>query len=113
MDDVRLFDANALINQRDAMFEIKTLAKEIARQNGGVDETVLFLKEAYDRIEAMPTIDAVPVVHARWVPNHGSYGTPHCSNCKWRIPYSEDSTLDARSFCPNCGAKMDAEEGDT
>lgn len=58
-------------------------------------------------LDEQPTIDAVPVVHARWVPNHGSYGTPHCSNCKWRIPYSEDSTLDARSFCPNCGAIMD------
>jgi len=60
---------------------------------------------------AIPGVGAVPVVHARWVPNHGSYGTPHCSRCKWRIPYSEDSTLDAISFCPNCGAKMDAKEG--
>lgn len=53
-----------------------------------------------------PAVDAAPKVYARWIPNHGSYGTPHCSNCKWRIPYSEDSTLDARSFCPNCGADM-------
>lgn len=72
------------------------------------------IKETYSEcitmVHCMETIEAVPLVHARWVPNHGSYGTPHCSNCKWRIPYSEDSTLDARSFCPKCGAKMDAKE---
>ena len=73
----------------------------------------VFAAGVYAKIENAPPVEAVEVVHAWWVPNHGSYGTPHCSNCKWRIPYSEDSTLDARSFCPNCGAKMDLQEVET
>lgn len=100
MDDVRLIDANAL--KRQAV-EVEIVTPP---HNHYCSELVVF---GYD-IDEATTIDAAPVVHARWVPNHGSYGTPHCSNCKWRIPYSEDSTLDARSFCPNCGAKMDLKE---
>ena len=95
MPEVRLIDANALMKNIGKIPQLRGIT--YGRMKKVVEET--------------PTISAVPVVHARWVPNHGSYGTPHCSNCKWRIPYSEDSTLDARSFCPNCGAKMDAKEG--
>ena len=65
MADVRLIDENTFINKKDAMYEIKALAKEIARQNGGVDDITLYLKEAYDRIATLPTIDAVPVVRCR------------------------------------------------
>lgn len=105
----RLIDANALINQRDAMFEIKTLAKEITRQNGGVDETVLFLKEAYDRIEAMPTIDAVPVVRCReckhWSGRKDKPGEVtaigYCDH-----PNHHIMPLNANWFCAD-GAKMD------
>ncbi len=114
MADVRLIDANALLDF------ISDERKEAADNKNhekmrGNDYEMHFWSGALVQarwirqyVNEAPTIDAAPVVHARWVPNHGSYGTPHCSNCKWRIPYSEDSTLDARSFCPNCGAKMDA-----
>ena len=52
-------------------------------------------------------VEAVEVVHGRWVSRICSYGTPKCSVCDWSIPYSEDSRLDATNYCPNCGAKMD------
>ena len=55
----------------------------------------------------VPTVDAVEVVHGRWISRICSYGTPKCSVCDWSIPYSEDSRLDATNYCPNCGAKMD------
>lgn len=58
-------------------------------------------------IHTLPTIDAEPVEHGRWEYSLGSYSTPKCSCCGWHIPYSEDSVLDARNYCPNCGAKMD------
>ena len=131
MAELRLIDANALINQRDAMFEIKTLAKEIARQNGGIDEAVLFLKEAYDKIEAMPTIDAVPVVHARWEwyedwgpstwlepPDLNKAGWK-CSNCGIdlgdyltdclgvNVYVDDEDKMPKIKRCPLCGAKMD------
>ena len=52
-------------------------------------------------------VEAVEVVHGRWISRICSYGTPKCSVCDWSIPYSEDSRLDATNYCPNCGAKMD------
>ena len=64
-------------------------------------------REYHHFIHELPTIDAAPVVHGRWEYSACSYSTPKCSCCGWCIPYSEDSVLDARNYCPNCGAKMD------
>ena len=55
-------------------------------------------------IHELPTIEAVPVVHGRWVfdrPNHYK-----CSVCDamW------SGVARFMKFCPNCGAKMDAKE---
>ena len=52
-------------------------------------------------IDKLPTIDAVPVVHGRWVfdrPNHYK-----CSECDamW------SGIVRFMNYCPNCGAKMD------
>ena len=60
-------------------------------------------------IDTIPRVDAVEVVHGRWISRICSYGTPKCSVCDWSMPYSEDSYLDARNYCPNCGAKMDGD----
>lgn len=56
----------------------------------------------YDIIN-MPTIDAKPVVHARWV---GDDKTMKCTHCRRRIA----KNLSFR-YCPICGAKMDLKEG--
>ena len=58
----------------------------------------------------LPAVDAVPVVHARWI----DYKDDHqCSACK------EHTIFDAYvwkaiqfEFCPWCGAKMDGERRD-
>lgn len=55
-------------------------------------------------INHAPTIDAVEVVHARWVdPCINKYGHPchHCSACRFKASQKD------RNFCPNCGAKME------
>lgn len=49
-----------------------------------------------------PTVDAVPVVHGRWIWKDGCF---HCSNCKT----SNDHTP---KYCEGCGAKMDLEVKD-
>lgn len=96
-NNMRLIDANALINKKDAMFEIKELAKEIARQNGGVDDITLYLKEAYDRIAAAPTIDAVPVVRCVQCINYDA----ECGYCEyWETGRHTDD------YC-SLGAKTD------
>ena len=49
-----------------------------------------------------PTVDAVEVVHGRWVKRSNEM---KCSVCKF-IYYSNN---DHFNYCPNCGAKMDGE----
>lgn len=78
----------------------------------------------------LPVVDAVPVVHAKWIED-GYYGIPCvCSHCgeeahytstlKEEFDYDWDENLIScgykeirdhirSNFCPNCGAKMDAE----
>ena len=58
-------------------------------------------------IESAPTVDAVEVVHGRWV------SVPHklarvCSVCNRDEPYKfADIDADVYDYCPHCGAKMD------
>ena len=52
-------------------------------------------------IDAQPTIDAVPVVHAHW--NEDEYGFYSCSNCGYEWDEAEYKT----KYCPECGAKME------
>ncbi len=57
-------------------------------------------------IEDIPAADVVPVVHGQWVRNRGPYGQIrlYCSAC------NEHSGLQKeKSYCPNCGARMDGE----
>lgn len=66
------------------------------------------------RIDSMPTVDAEPVRHGMWLPKHHyiagyEFVSGHiCSECG-------DDALNAEGdefltdYCPNCGAKMDAE----
>lgn len=61
-----------------------------------------------DDIECIPAVDAVPVVHGRWI-----YGITlnhewrKCSECL----VSQD-IFGCFTYCPNCGAKMDGGKDD-
>lgn len=61
-------------------------------------------------IEDIPTIDAEPVRHGRWV------NDVFCSECK-RFPVDVSVSISNReltkyfSRCPHCGAVMDAQDG--
>lgn len=65
-------------------------------------------------IDEAPTVDAVPVVHGRWLgkqlDNFRMYQVT-CSECGWEGIENYDSYVDPSDFnyCPNCGAKMDLE----
>lgn len=55
---------------------------------------------------AAPTVDAVEVVHGRWVfgtANHREY--MKCSVC-----LKSQTPTGVFTYCPNCGAKMDGGE---
>ena len=67
----------------------------------------LILREA-------PTVDAVQVVHGRWI-DKGEYAV--CMECGGRSGTQYDSVEQIplmTQFCPNCGAKMDGgDDGET
>lgn len=65
------------------------------------------VKRVLDIFAGMKPVEVAKPVHGQWEYSFGSYCTTKCSCCGWHIPYSEDSRLDARNFCPACGAIMD------
>ena len=115
MADQRLIDANALLCDLQASHDwllkiYEGLPHEEAKRVCSA-EIATFLEIGL-RIQNAPTIDAVPVVPARWVDNH-------CTACGM-MPMGEEQWehLDLTpprmeffmSYCPCCGAKMDAKE---
>ena len=56
-------------------------------------------------IEQMPTVEAVEVVHGRWIwgtSNHHEW--MKCSEC-----LVSQTPTGVFTYCPNCGARMDGE----
>lgn len=51
-----------LISRAELMAEIKQLAKDIARENGGVDHVTYAIKEVFDMAKNAPSVDAEPVI---------------------------------------------------
>lgn len=69
------------------------------------DELAVYIKRVFDEA---PTIEAEVVKHSRWGEldydfDTDTYTRP-CSNCGYK------SAEYSKSYCPNCGAKMDLEE---
>ena len=90
-NDKRLIDANAFLKD--------ILTAEIGK-------TIIEYSESdigY-MIRKRPTVDAVEVVHGRWM-CHGDCGVTECSVCGWSI----EEYVGDYAYCPNCGAKMDLE----
>ena len=65
-------------------------------------------------LKTQPTVDAVEVVHGRWIPleyDGFADGNPvwdlwECSECREEHSGDEDTLT---PYCPNCGAKMDGD----
>lgn len=70
----------------------------------GIDESRV-QRVALSDCEIVPTADVAEVKHGRWK-KRGNKKT--CSCCKF-IYYSNKDTW---NYCPNCGARMDSEDGE-
>jgi len=90
---MRLIDAEALAERFVAMQECASLRDHV------------YLMGVLSVIDRTPTIDAVPVVHARWIEIRGEMWNEllgqKCSNCGRRVRNCGEN------YCPKCGAKMD------
>ena len=79
--------------------------------NADVNSLYQSIKDMYSGIiylvETAPALDAVPVVHARWILKHVGVGHYwECSACHTNpCIYVTENT----KFCPNCGARMDGD----
>ena len=70
--------------------------------------------DVVNMIKSRPTVEAVPVVHGRWIPiEYDGYadGYPvwdlwECSECREEHSGDEDTLT---PYCPNCGARMDGD----
>ena len=105
----RLIDANAFLDEALKRYTERERGRDLLYTACEVKQNLA------DMICEAPTVDAVEVVHGRWIDE--SCGYWRCSSC--RILYTFDDYGDVHpvadcgfSYCPNCGAKMDLDEND-
>lgn len=92
---MRLIDADIIQD------ELATLILYVA----GTPESEC-VEYAHNLIDAQPTIDAVPVVHAHWIDQ--KHGTYKCSSCGQFLDFGGvNAGRGDANYCPNCGAEMD------
>lgn len=101
----RLIDAYALMNKvRESKFKNP-------HEDGAIARNHMYEHDHFTKLICCePTVDAVPVVHGRWIVKehsapYGGYHLFHCSKC-------DEPNARERNYCPNCGAKMDLEVKD-
>lgn len=87
-----------LINADNIKFETLTVEKDTPSVKYRKKTSVALKKD----INAMPTVDAEPVRHGKWIPwkYHDGF---RCEICK-------EPVYNKYKYCPNCGAKMDGGE---
>ena len=99
MSDKRLIDANALYDT------ISDVASSSHHDVMSVENVLELIDTAHD-------VDAVEVVHARWVHEQRYRDSGgwvwRCSACRRE---AISPIISALKYCHSCGAKMDAKEG--
>ena len=114
MDDLKkaVNAQERLIDGNELMEWLKGKIRECVVLNAHAEAATT--EEIIRYVKHMPAVDAVPVVHGRWIyENEGMGDYSHCSECGCRVPGGRISDLSARyKFCPNCGAKMHGERRD-
>lgn len=102
---------NDLISKRALIaFIDKTVVPGLLLQDNSAGAGVMAgLSKVLEETDVIPTIDAVEVVHERWLlfgaDKRGRGGIFQCTACSRCRPHKSD-------YCPNCGARMDAKEED-
>ena len=97
---------NDLISREAAMLAIHN-AQTAAGWSNGMHEM-----DIHKALAKVPAVDAVPVVHGRWIlldecSNEGFY----CSRCHKKVYRKDYANQKVKSnYCPNCLAKMDGGE---
>ena len=107
----RLIDASVLTELMDVEYRRKM--KLVRNGNPHLDTLSEGIMSMSVLLGTMPTVDAVEVVHGRWIEKQEAI--PWCEDdvevytvCSVCECYSPGES----NYCPNCGAKMDGERKD-
>lgn len=84
-------------------------------EDGGID-----INDFEEKLKSMPTVDAVPVRHGRWIKGSETKmikknrylilaDAMYCSECENEAYWDTDYGQQLFDYCPNCGARMDEE----
>lgn len=102
-----------MYNKKFDLIDCKPLITSIKRSPAKMIDGKHYVRldSVTEKIRSAPTIDAVPVVHAEW--DHWGGDEWKCTNCAGFI-YAEGSWEKPwQKYCPNCGAKMKMDGGDS
>ena len=109
MSDVRLIDANALVNvlceKLRSIDNGRTMRQAAISVADGM--RIMELEYCIGLIQCADIIDAVPVVHGYWL-----YGDEYAGHHDVDCSVCGESARTYYDYCPNCGAKMDAKDMD-
>jgi hypothetical protein len=90
----------------EVLLILQNYIRTIQMNDYGTDSGIPQLYKAMTYIEDAPTADVAEVRHGHW--EFAGDCCVECSVCEETyIP-----TMLPRNFCPNCGARMDGDEGD-
>lgn len=105
---MRLIDADALKKTMKAAL-LQIIFSDADDEE--IQEVQIGEKVVRDLVDEQPTIDAAPVVHARWERCFEDWRQQiegdECSACGFK---HYGTSIDHYHYCPACGAKMDEKE---
>lgn len=101
-----------LINADEIQYTKDWVVTDKIPKVGGYNAKAIY-RVTKEEIDAMPTVDAVPVVHGHWI-KFGVYDKDGNQQYRCSVCECEDihSPLVKVNYCWNCGARMDGKDGD-
>lgn len=111
----RLIDADALIKDLEYDVELDARALDDTDLSLGINrELVQFDKDckqnAIDMLKKAPPVDAMPVIHGKWIQDEFGSKCGSCGLYAYRDKFDQPWES---PYCPNCGAKMDGDKHGT
>lgn len=111
---MRLIDAEALEEKIRESIGIIKRNRLMDKESWDSSIRLVWYKKLLEMVENVPTIEAKPIIHARWEERlevkdeHFECYSIFCSNCK-ELLYG---SLEHSKYCQHCGAQMDEKEDD-
>jgi hypothetical protein len=103
---MRLIDADALKALFDERYDTAFMQMHTRDNTEHWNGVCAGVNWGRNTIADAPTVDAVPVVHGRWLAFESHNDIERCSVCGMIFHYPNFYKY---NYCPECGAKMDGD----